>query len=94
MFDHGNSLFNYAGSDDLTSEQTLSAYADTLLPCVYDDFLGTARKALSPALREGLRRLVEFNFQLHAIRAGTKCPGLVIKVFYYTTASMIVLFSI
>lgn len=65
LFDHGNSLFNYAGSDDLTSEQTLSAYADTLLPCVYDDFIGTARKVLSSERREGLRRLVEFKFQLH-----------------------------
>ncbi len=44
LFDHGNSLFNYAGEDDFITDDTLSAYAETLLPYVYDDFIGTAKK--------------------------------------------------
>lgn len=65
LFDHGNSLFNYAGRDDLSSPEALSAYADTLLPCVYDDFIGIARKALTAEHRKGLRHLLSFRFQRH-----------------------------
>lgn len=65
LFDHGNSLFNFAGRDDLESEQTLAAYADTLLPCVYDDFIGTARKVLAAEHREAVRHLVNFRFKRH-----------------------------
>ena len=43
LFDHGNSLFNFAGSDCWASEGVLQEYADTLLPSIYDDFFGTAR---------------------------------------------------
>ena len=46
LFDHGNSLFNFAGKDVFESEENLSEYADTLLPCVYDDFIGTAKMFL------------------------------------------------
>ena len=56
---------NFAGADDLESEQTLTAYADTLLPCVYDDFFGTAKKVLTAKHREGLRHLVDFRFKKH-----------------------------
>lgn len=65
LFDHGNSLFNFAGNDDLESDKNLSAYADTLLPCVYDDFIGTAKKVLTPEHKEGLRRLLNFRFKKH-----------------------------
>lgn len=65
LFDHGNSLFNFAGKEDLISDQALSAYADTLQPCVYDDFVGTARSVLTPAHREGLRHLLTFQFHKH-----------------------------
>lgn len=63
LFDHGNSLLNFAGKDDLADDNTLKAYADTLLPCVYDDFIGTAKKVLTPKHREGLRKLLEFKFK-------------------------------
>lgn len=66
LFDHGNSLFNYAGVDDLESDQKFAAYADTLLPCVYDGFIGTARKVLTQEHREGLRRLLDFRFKRHS----------------------------
>lgn len=66
LFDHGNSLFNFAGEDDLRSDEALNAYAATLLPCVYDDFIGTAARALTPTLREGLRRVADLRFTRHS----------------------------
>ena len=63
LFDHGNALLNFAGRDDLESDKTLSAYAETLVPCVYDDFIGTAKKVLTNKHREGLRKLLEFKFK-------------------------------
>lgn len=65
LFDHGNSLLNFAGRDDLESAKALSAYADTLLPCVYDDFIGTAGGVLHRRHREGLRKLLDFRFRKH-----------------------------
>lgn len=66
LFDHGNALFNFAGRDDLSSDEALQQYADTLLPCVYDDFIGTAKAALTPKHREGLRKLLTFRFKKHS----------------------------
>ena len=63
LFDHGNSLLNFAGRDDLESVEALKTYADTLLPCVYDDFIGTAKSILTQKHREGLRKLLEFKFK-------------------------------
>lgn len=65
LFDHGNSLFNYAGRDDFESFEALEAYSKTLMPCTYDDFTGTAKKVLTPELREGLRHLLDFKFKKH-----------------------------
>lgn len=65
LFDHGNALFNYAGRDDLETFAALEAYAATLMPCTYDDFTGTAKKALTPELREGVRHLLDFKFKKH-----------------------------
>ncbi len=62
LFDHGNSLFNYADRDDLISAETLKNYANTLLLRVYDDFIGTAKKALIPELHDDLRKLTAFKF--------------------------------
>lgn len=66
LFDHGNSLFNYAGNDDLESVDNLNAYANTLFPCVYDDFIGTAKQVMTKNHREGLRRLMNFRFKKHS----------------------------
>lgn len=66
LFDHGNSLFNYAGNDDFESMDTLQTYVDTLLPCVYDDFIGTAKKVLTAEHRSGLRKLLNFKFKKHS----------------------------
>ena len=65
MFKHGNSLFNMAGKDDLESDEKLTAYAETLFPCVYDDFIATAKEVLTPEHREGLRKLLDFKFKKH-----------------------------
>lgn len=65
LFDHGNSLFNYAGHDDLKSAENLERYADTMFPCVYDDFMGAAKQVLTQKHREGLRRLLEYKLKKH-----------------------------
>lgn len=65
LFDHGNSLFNYAGNDDLQSPEALETYAKTLLPCAYDDFLGAAGAVLSQRHKAGLRKLLDFKFKKH-----------------------------
>lgn len=66
LFDHGNSLFNFAGMDVWTSDAALEDYIETLAPSVYDDFLGTAKSALTPELREKLRHLLTFRFKKHS----------------------------
>ena len=66
LFDHGNSLFNYAGQDDFSSDEALARYADTLMPCVYDDFIGTAKASLTLDLHEGLRSLTTWKARKHS----------------------------
>lgn len=65
LFDHGNALFNFAWGTDWESEANLEAYIDTLQPCVYDDFIGSARKVLTAEHRVALRKLLEFRFRRH-----------------------------
>ena len=66
LFDHGNSLFNFAGQDALASLENLEAYADTMVPCVYDDFFETARKVMTEEHRAALRHLLTFRFKRHS----------------------------
>ena len=66
LFDHGNSLFNFAGMDVWTSDAALEDYIETMAPSVYDDFLGTASAVLTPELREKLRHLLTFRFKKHS----------------------------
>ena len=66
LFDHGNALFNFAGRDDLASDEALKRYAETLLPCVYDEFVASAKKVLTSAHKEGLRHLLNFKFKKHS----------------------------
>lgn len=66
LFDHGNSLFNFAGIDAWSSDAALEDYIETLTPSVYDDFLGTASAVLTPELREKLRHLLTFRFKKHS----------------------------
>ena len=46
--------------------EALEQYADTLLPCVYDDFVLSAKKVLTPAHKEGLWHLLNFKFKKHS----------------------------
>jgi hypothetical protein len=66
LFDHGNALFNFAGKDDLQSDQTLKTFADTQIPCVYEDFVPAAKQVLTPTHKEGLRHLLNFKFKKHS----------------------------
>ena len=66
LFDHGNSLFNFAGRDDLASPESLARYAKTLVPCVYDDFIGTARSVLAKRHRDALKKIATVHLKRHA----------------------------
>ena len=66
LFDHGNSLFNFAGQDAWESGEALEAYIETLLPSVYDDFIGTAKALITPEHRQQLRHLLQFRFKKHS----------------------------
>lgn len=66
LFDHGNSLFNFAGTDTWERDSALEEYIETLQPCVYDDFIGTAKAWMTPELREKLRHMVQFRFRKHS----------------------------
>lgn len=66
LFDHGNSLFNFAGIDNLRDEKALQKYADTLLPQVYDDFVAEAKKVLTHEQKNNLRKLLDFKLKRHS----------------------------
>ena len=65
LFDHGNSLFNFAWADDWDSEENLDLYVDTLQPCVYDDFIVSAKEVLNAEHRLKLHHLLVFHFKKH-----------------------------
>lgn len=65
LFDHGNSLFNFAGSDCWENQKELDSYIETLVPSVYDDFIGTTKQVMSPEHRKMLRQLLTFRFKRH-----------------------------
>lgn len=65
LFDHGNSLFNFAGREYLQSAEALQRYVDTLVPCTYGDFIDTAARYMNGQNREQLRRLLAFRFKRH-----------------------------
>lgn len=61
LFDHGNSLLNFAGEENWNDEGALLEYASTLLPCVYEDYFEEAKRYLSTNIKEELRRLIGFE---------------------------------
>lgn len=63
LFDHGNSLFNFAGRDDLESEEAFEAYVSTLLPQAYDDFISEAKACIKDENHEQLRRLLTYRLK-------------------------------
>lgn len=66
LFDHGNSLFNFAAKYDFESADRLSEYVNSLMPFAYDDFMGMAKSVLSKRHKEGLRHLLNFRFKRHS----------------------------
>ena len=65
LFDHGNSLFNFAGRDNLTDEKAFSKYASAVLPCVYDNFVTEAKAVMTHEMRNKLRKMLDFEFIRH-----------------------------
>lgn len=65
LFDHGNSLFNFAGDDCWESEKELDDYIETLMPSVYDDFIGTAKGCMNSRQRACVLHLMNFKFHRH-----------------------------
>lgn len=61
LFDHGNSLFNLAGKENWEKEERLQEYADTLLPCVYEDFIEAAKSVLDETLQAKVRKLLTYE---------------------------------
>lgn len=47
LFDHGNSLLNFAGADALKSKENFLKYAKAQMLCVYDDYVAEAKKVLT-----------------------------------------------
>ena len=62
LFDHGNSLFNFAGTDVWDNEVELKKYEETEKPSVYDDFIEEAKKSVSKEIKNKLKKLFKFNF--------------------------------
>ena len=63
LFDHGNSLFSLAPVDAFESIAAMRKYRRTLLPRVYDDFIGETKAVITRKQRNVLRRLLDFRFK-------------------------------
>lgn len=66
LFDHGNSLFNFAGKEYLQNAELLQQYVNTLAPCTYGDFIETAGKYMNGKNHDQLRRLLTLHFKRHS----------------------------
>ena len=66
LFDHGNSLFNFAAGEALESKEGILKYAKAQLPRVYDDFVDEAKNAMTHEWRNSIRRLLDFRLPRHA----------------------------
>lgn len=66
LFDHGNSLLNFAGADALKNQTSVMKYAKAQLPSVYDDFMTEAKKVLTHEHRNSLRKLLNFRLKRHS----------------------------
>ena len=66
LFDHGNSLFNFAGADALKSRGSFLKYAKVQMPCVYDDYVAEAKAGLTHEWRGAIRKLLNFRIPRHS----------------------------
>lgn len=67
LFDHGNSLLNFASGEAVTSEKAIKKYAAAQMPCVYDDFIEEAKTVLTHEHRNNLSKLLAFQFKRHRL---------------------------
>ncbi|MDO4811138.1 MAG: XRE family transcriptional regulator [Eubacteriales bacterium] len=65
LFDHGNSLLNFAGNDAWTDEKSIWKYASIQKPRVYDDFAEEARKYITHEQKSAIRALLNVKFKRH-----------------------------
>lgn len=65
LFDHGNSLLNFAGAEALSGSSALLEYANTLTPATYVSFYENAKLVLNHDYRVALRSLLDFRFAKH-----------------------------
>ena len=65
LFDHGLSLLNFAGKSELENEKAIFKYAKTMQPCIYDDFIESAKPLLTHEHRKNLRKLLEYQIKRH-----------------------------
>ena len=65
LFDHGNSLCNFAFGSDWDDLAHLRRYIRTLAPCVYDDFIQTARGMMTDRHRAMIRHLLTYRLKKH-----------------------------
>ncbi len=65
LFDHGNSLFNYASRMEVENKQAFLEFAEAQRPVCYNDFFSAAIPCVTPRHREGLRHLLEFKLKRH-----------------------------
>ena len=63
LFDHGNSLFSLAPVDAFENIAAMRKYRRTLLPRVYDDFIGEAKTVITHKQRNALLHLLDFRFK-------------------------------
>ena len=62
LFDHGNSLFNFAGRDTWDKEEEFKKYVDAQKPANYDGFLEEAKKYISKETKAKIKKLFNFKF--------------------------------
>jgi hypothetical protein len=90
LFDHGNSLFNYAGRDNLSDEKALLKYSSTVLPCVYDSFVDEAKNVMTHEMRNNLRKMLSFEFTKHSrYNLPTKRLALIEKVIHHRVRELL-----
>lgn len=72
LFDHGNSLFCQAFGNDWDSIESLTAYAESQQPCLYDAFFETAAQHMSKSARTKIRKALDFNFSRKPVKGFPK----------------------
>ena len=65
LFDHGNSLFNFASPIEMESKDDFINFADVQAPVCYSNFFSVAKSCMKSRHREGLRHLLNFKLKKH-----------------------------